>query len=921
MTTSSCTTGLQHRSRMALSHCKNLTTSLRGLIFQNFHNYHCRSTLVSFATASATVVVRSTSTPKIYRCILSIEARQLGRVRHPPGSVKSCGFYLPPRRFSSTKVCLHAEDEELSRLSPLGGTEPEKVVAEERPTEHLQVAGPPSGEPQRISSPPTPHQKLHGSSLATQLVHQEPSQLALRRTWNWVEKWVIGKNICPFAKPLVDRQKLRIALFGGSTVAELCQFLKQELRLLELFEDSGALLGQNAAGRGSYFPGGPPRGQESEKLHLEEQTSSGIVAPVEFESNKSAVLADDYTSRREELLVRDNSTVSSPSPACGRNLFHSTLIVLTNAEFLQDYYDFYRAASCLEQAVEEEVEEMVALLDDRRGLNQLSTARADGKSRSAAGDSTYTTGNGRANATTGTSASCKGPPPPDVESERNKKPVQLVLFHPKAVHNGYSCADYVLDCGRKGGDNVYSHGNADWTRARQVEEKVQSQEVKTKNPHTTTASAGHNMKSTRSIGNAEVLHPSCPNEEEAFLRSKPSRKSNPHLHVDEASCSWGAATSAGGQLPGLDLSEGLLLAADGEDYKAMKTLDELASSRVEVGGNQRAAGVENTKSKASALRDLDVLRFYSSNGRKSCRRPRRPPCSRHDAGSVLTRERSRAAPSSAHDGGPGIQREDQGEACGRGSGLALEKEVAPSRSCRNNLQQEEKEEGTGATATRTFLRRTTTPPIAGRPPFFSRQQKMATFQLNQDISASAELLLEREAQAAFSSTALGSSLKKLDGSSLIQDSSSTATNKTGRCSSSSRERGSCSRMTGRGDAEDTISFVDDEDQDHYGPNYVLRAPYPTIHLLRQVDVDNAKAKYGEKVVEKIPERNFYRLLKNDLAAGLLSSNTKQSCLQKVKAEESPAAGDQDSTDKHKDGGRNGVFHFWKNEIACPREAL
>ncbi len=87
-------------------------------------------------------------------------------------------------------------------------------------------------------------------------------------------------------------------------------------------------------------------------------------------------------------------------------------------------------------------------------------------------------------------------------------------------------------------------------------------------------------------------------------------------------------------------------------------------------------------------------------------------------------------------------------------------------------------------------------------------------------------------------------------------------------------------------------------------------------------VDNAKAKYGEKVVEKIPERNFYRLLKNDLATGSLSSNTKQSRLQKVKAEESPAApGDRDSTDKHKDGGRNDVFHFWKNEIACLSKAL
>eukprot|EP00392_Amoebophrya_sp_AT5.2_P004446 g4454.t1 len=54
----------------------------------------------------------------------------------------------------------------------------------------------------------------------------------LRCTQNWIAKWVVGRGVCPFARPLVDRSKLRVALFEGGSVAELKTRLWAEIELL-----------------------------------------------------------------------------------------------------------------------------------------------------------------------------------------------------------------------------------------------------------------------------------------------------------------------------------------------------------------------------------------------------------------------------------------------------------------------------------------------------------------------------------------------------------------------------------------------------------------------------------------------------------------------------------------------------------------
>ncbi|MDY0273323.1 MAG: DUF1415 domain-containing protein [Advenella sp.] len=58
----------------------------------------------------------------------------------------------------------------------------------------------------------------------------QPSEEAaiLGKTKRWVEKAVIGLNLCPFAKSVYVKNQVRIAVTGAETVKELHQVLAQE---------------------------------------------------------------------------------------------------------------------------------------------------------------------------------------------------------------------------------------------------------------------------------------------------------------------------------------------------------------------------------------------------------------------------------------------------------------------------------------------------------------------------------------------------------------------------------------------------------------------------------------------------------------------------------------------------------------------
>lgn len=64
-----------------------------------------------------------------------------------------------------------------------------------------------------------------------------------------------------------------------------------------------------------------------------------------------------------------------------------------------------------------------------------------------------------------------------------------------------------------------------------------------------------------------------------------------------------------------------------------------------------------------------------------------------------------------------------------------------------------------------------------------------------------------------------------------------------------------------------IESPDENEEDQFGPNYVLRAPYPTFHLLREADVARAKTLYkGDASV--IPRRNADQLYKTSLESDM-----------------------------------------------------
>ncbi|RLQ20892.1 DUF1415 family protein [Seongchinamella sediminis] len=60
-----------------------------------------------------------------------------------------------------------------------------------------------------------------------------PGRAAEQQTRRWLEEFVVGLNLCPFARPLLDSPRLRIASCAADELAALQQFFLAELDLLQ----------------------------------------------------------------------------------------------------------------------------------------------------------------------------------------------------------------------------------------------------------------------------------------------------------------------------------------------------------------------------------------------------------------------------------------------------------------------------------------------------------------------------------------------------------------------------------------------------------------------------------------------------------------------------------------------------------------
>lgn len=68
--------------------------------------------------------------------------------------------------------------------------------------------------------------------------------LVLERTDLWVQHWVVRQRLCPFAKPLLRQQSLRIAVSSAETIEELQHDLAEEMQRLELVSVEYTYLGE-----------------------------------------------------------------------------------------------------------------------------------------------------------------------------------------------------------------------------------------------------------------------------------------------------------------------------------------------------------------------------------------------------------------------------------------------------------------------------------------------------------------------------------------------------------------------------------------------------------------------------------------------------------------------------------------------------
>jgi hypothetical protein len=55
----------------------------------------------------------------------------------------------------------------------------------------------------------------------------------IEKTKNWIQKFVIGLNLCPFAKFPVENDQVRYVVYEGDSLLELLQLLAKELLLLK----------------------------------------------------------------------------------------------------------------------------------------------------------------------------------------------------------------------------------------------------------------------------------------------------------------------------------------------------------------------------------------------------------------------------------------------------------------------------------------------------------------------------------------------------------------------------------------------------------------------------------------------------------------------------------------------------------------
>lgn len=54
----------------------------------------------------------------------------------------------------------------------------------------------------------------------------------LLKTKNWIRQFVIGRQLCPFAKAVWDKKQIRFVYFAGKTRAALAELLQRELEAL-----------------------------------------------------------------------------------------------------------------------------------------------------------------------------------------------------------------------------------------------------------------------------------------------------------------------------------------------------------------------------------------------------------------------------------------------------------------------------------------------------------------------------------------------------------------------------------------------------------------------------------------------------------------------------------------------------------------
>ena len=67
---------------------------------------------------------------------------------------------------------------------------------------------------------------------------QQDAQSVSDRTLDWLDRVVIGLNLCPFAAPVRRSNRIRVAVIGGSDQSDLLARLLEEMDLLQRADES-----------------------------------------------------------------------------------------------------------------------------------------------------------------------------------------------------------------------------------------------------------------------------------------------------------------------------------------------------------------------------------------------------------------------------------------------------------------------------------------------------------------------------------------------------------------------------------------------------------------------------------------------------------------------------------------------------------